>query len=101
MITGVQKYRTIFWNGQKKIGIDDAWTVLENEGYKNQFEGNWKMVHDDVPVVGRALTALFMPSRPDVEKNIKERGYKFPRKEGQYQFLAHRGAFQRGCICYE
>ncbi len=58
----------------KKIGIDDAWTVLENEGYKNQFEGNWKMVHNDVPVVGRALTALFMPSRPDVERNIKERG---------------------------
>ena len=58
----------------KKIGIDDAWTVLENQGYTNQFEGNWKMVHDDVPVVGRALTALFMPSRPDVEKNIKERG---------------------------
>lgn len=58
----------------KKIGIDDAWTVLENQGYTNQFEGNWKMVHDDVPVVGRALTALFMPSRPDVEKNIKKRG---------------------------
>lgn len=58
----------------KKIGIDDAWTVLKNEGYTNQFEGNWKMVHDNVPVVGRALTAMFMPSRPDVEKNIKERG---------------------------
>jgi regulator of RNase E activity RraA len=27
-------------------------------------------------VVGRALTACFMPSRPDVEKNIKERGKK-------------------------
>jgi len=58
----------------KSIGIDDAWTVLKNEGYINQFEGNWKMVHNDVPVVGRALTAMFMPSRPDVEKNIKDRG---------------------------
>lgn len=58
----------------KKIGIDDAWTVLENEGYTNQFAGEWKMVKDDVPVVGRALTAMFMPSRPDVEKNIMERG---------------------------
>ncbi len=58
----------------KKIGIDDAWTALKNEGYTNQFEGDWKMVHDDVPVVGRALTAMFMPSRPDVERNIKERG---------------------------
>ncbi|MCK0133343.1 RraA family protein [Arenibacter sp. S6351L] len=66
----------------KKIGIDDAWTVLENEGYKNQFEGNWKMVHDEVPVVGRALTALFMPSRPDVEKNIKERGINSQGRKG-------------------
>ena len=58
----------------KKIGIDDAWTVLKNEGYTNQFEGNWKLIQDDVPVIGRAVTAMFMPSRPDVEKNIKERG---------------------------
>jgi len=58
----------------KKIYIDDAWTVLKNEGYLNQFEGNWKMVNNDVPVIGRAVTAMFMPSRPDVEKNIKARG---------------------------
>jgi regulator of RNase E activity RraA len=60
----------------KKIGIEEAWTVLNNEGYTNQFEGNWKMVHEDVSVVGRALTAMYMPSRPDVEKSIKERGGK-------------------------
>jgi regulator of RNase E activity RraA len=58
----------------KKIGIDDAWTVLKNEGYTNQFEGGWKFIHDDVIIAGRAVTAMFMPSRPDVEKNIKERG---------------------------
>ena len=58
----------------RNIGIEEAWQVLWNEGYKNQFERNWKMVHDDVPVVGRALTASYLPSRPDVEKNIKDRG---------------------------
>ena len=58
----------------KHIGIDDAWTVLKNEGYTNQFEGNWKLIQNDVPVTGRAVTAMFMPSRPDVEKNIKARG---------------------------
>lgn len=58
----------------KRIYIDDAWTVLKNEGYTNQFDGNWKMVNDSVPVVGRAVTAMFMPSRPDVERNIKQRG---------------------------
>lgn len=59
----------------KKIGIDDAWTVLKNLGYLNQFEMGWKTVNDE-PVAGRAVTAMFMPSRPDVEKNIKERGNK-------------------------
>lgn len=59
----------------KKIGIDDAWTVLKNLGYTNQFEMGWKTVNNE-PVAGRAVTAMFMPSRPDVEKNIKERGTK-------------------------
>lgn len=66
----------------KHIYIDDAWTVLKNEGYTNQFEGNWKMVNDSVPVVGRALTATFMPSRPDVEKKIKERGTTLQGRKG-------------------
>ncbi len=64
----------------KKISIEDAWTVLKNEGYANQFEGDWKTVDDTIPVVGRAVTAMYMPSRPDVEKNIKERGAKQGRK---------------------
>src|SRR5580698_3287700 len=50
----------------KKISIEDAWTVLKNEGYANQFEGDWKTVDDTIPVVGRAVTAMYMPSRPDV-----------------------------------
>lgn len=62
------------------INIDDAWTVLKNNGYLNQFEGGWKMVNNDVPVIGRAVTAMFMPSRPDVEKNIKARGIQNGRK---------------------
>lgn len=57
----------------KKIYIDDAWTVLKNEGYLNQFEGNWKLVNDTT-MTGRALTAMYLPSRPDIEKNIKARG---------------------------
>lgn len=64
----------------RKIGIEEAWQILNNEGYKNQFEGNWKMVHEHVPVIGRAVTARFIPSRPDVEQQIKERGAKEGRK---------------------
>ena len=64
----------------RKIGIEEAWTVLKNEGYKNQFEANWKTVNDTVKVVGRVITAQYMPSRPDVEMKIKERGKKDGRK---------------------
>lgn len=60
----------------RNLVIEDGWQILSNEGYKNQFEGNWKMVREDVPIIGRAVTATFMPSRPDIEKNIKERGWK-------------------------
>jgi regulator of RNase E activity RraA len=59
----------------KRIMIDDAWTVLKNEGYLNQFESGWKTVND-TPMTGRAITAMYLPSRPDVEKNIKDRGAK-------------------------
>ena len=38
------------------IGIDDAWTVLKNLGYTNQFEYGWKMVNDTIPLLaGRLL----------------------------------------------
>ena len=58
----------------KHIGFESAWTILKGQGYNNQFEGGWKMVNDTVQVVGRVVTAQYMPSRPDVEAKIKERG---------------------------
>ena len=63
----------------KRIMVDDAWTVLKNEGYLNQFEGGWKTVSDSI-MTGRAVTATYMPTRPDVEKLVKERGSKQGRK---------------------
>ncbi|MBN1508717.1 MAG: hypothetical protein JW955_17850 [Sedimentisphaerales bacterium] len=58
----------------KNISIEEAWALLRNEGYRNQFEGNWQILHQDVPIVGRALTAQYMPSRPDLKKMIDEQG---------------------------
>ena len=40
----------------KNVAIEEAWGVLRNEDYHNQFEGGWKPLHNDVPIVGRALT---------------------------------------------
>nr|WP_298791961.1 RraA family protein [uncultured Allomuricauda sp.] len=58
----------------KKVTIEEAWGVLRNEGYHNQFESGWQPLHDDVPIVGRALTVQYMPNRPDVADQIKKKG---------------------------
>jgi hypothetical protein len=59
----------------KKIGLDDAWQVLKVMGYVNQFELGWKTLNDEI-ITGRVVTAMYMPTRPDIEKNIKDRGIK-------------------------
>ncbi|MCK5700225.1 MAG: RraA family protein, partial [Cyclobacteriaceae bacterium] len=46
-------------NRLKNISIEEAWGVLRGEGFHNQFEGGWKMLHEDEAFVGRALTAQY------------------------------------------
>jgi regulator of RNase E activity RraA len=45
---------------------EEIWTVLPNAGYANQFEAGWQMLHPDQKLVGRAVTAQYMPLRPDI-----------------------------------
>lgn len=58
----------------KAVTIEEAWGVLRGEGYHNQFEGEWQPLHDDVTIVGRALTAQYMPLRPDFNDKFIEKG---------------------------
>ena len=58
----------------RNVSIEEAWGILRNEGYRSQFEGGWQILHPDVPVVGRALTAQYMPARPDLKKLLDEGG---------------------------
>jgi regulator of RNase E activity RraA len=58
-----------------KLSIEEVWQTLRNEGYNNQYADGWKMIHPDEPFVGRAVTALYMPKRPDVEKKILDKGH--------------------------
>jgi regulator of RNase E activity RraA len=62
-------------NRLKNISIEEAWGVLRGEGYHNQFESGWDMLHPEQPFVGRALTALYMPLRPEYNKRILDKGH--------------------------
>jgi len=58
----------------KKISIEEAWGVLRNKGFLNQFEGDWTIINPEQSMTGRVVTAQYMPLRPDLEKQIKEQG---------------------------
>lgn len=56
------------------VSIEDVWDYLQDKGYRCQFEGGWQALHIDKPFAGRALTAQYMPLRPDMAKAIKAEG---------------------------
>ena len=58
----------------KLVNIEEAWSVLRNEGYNYQFERGWKHVHPGGVLVGRALTTMYMPLRPDIDEQIRKAG---------------------------
>lgn len=50
----------------KGLSAEEVWAILPREKFPNQYEGNWQILHPDKKLVGRAVTAQFMPYRPDV-----------------------------------
>ena len=59
----------------KKISIEEVWGVLRGEGYHNQFAGEWKMLRENQPFTGQALTALYMPNRPEYADRLLKKGH--------------------------
>lgn len=58
----------------KQVTITQAWGVLRNQGYEWQYEGNFVCTHPGQVLVGRALTAMYMPRRPAMRKLMEEKG---------------------------
>lgn len=60
----------------KFVTTEEAWGVLREHGYHRQFEGNWMETHPGRITVGRAVTAQFVPHRPDYHEAIQQTGVK-------------------------
>jgi 4-hydroxy-4-methyl-2-oxoglutarate aldolase len=58
----------------RNISLEEAWGILRNAGYNNQFEGDWMVLWPDKVLVGRALTVQYLPKRPDFDKIIRDKG---------------------------
>ncbi|PZR28819.1 MAG: dimethylmenaquinone methyltransferase [Citrobacter freundii] len=66
----------------RSVSVEEAWAVMKNAGYGYQVAEDWKLINPDSVLVGRAVTATFMPARPDVWKAIDTVG-KAKGKRGQ------------------
>ena len=80
----------------KYVSITEAWALVRrgpgggvrgsSRGgtYENQYASSLKPMHQDVTVCGRAMTAHFMPARPDINQAIGQQGRADGRSPGQY-----------------
>lgn len=54
------------------------WGPLRGAGFEHQWAGDWQIVHPEKKLIGRVVTAVFMPVRPDIDEVIeadaKQRG---------------------------
>jgi 4-hydroxy-4-methyl-2-oxoglutarate aldolase len=65
----------------RHVSLEEAWETLRAEGYHNQIEVDWKILYPDRRIVGRALTATYLPASPGLQSRLASAG----REEG------HRG----------
>lgn len=49
----------------KDLSAEEVWAVLD-EKYPNQYADKFKILHPGLKLIGRAVTAQFLPLRPDV-----------------------------------
>lgn len=58
----------------KHTTAEEAWGTLRRHGFNLQFEGGWKTlnVKPGERLVGRVVSAVFMPFRPDMDAVIKD-----------------------------
>jgi regulator of RNase E activity RraA len=61
---------------------EEAWGYPYEKGYKFTWEGTWVMPHPDRVLVGRAVTAVFVPHRPDLHDYLMSYGQKEEKRIG-------------------
>ena len=71
----------------RAVTTEEAWGVLNQNGYQYQFEGDWLNLHPDRILVGRAVTGRFVPTRPDLHEVIEAEGKANGRIGGQNSWV--------------
>jgi 4-hydroxy-4-methyl-2-oxoglutarate aldolase len=55
------------------LSAEEVFAILPKEGFRNQWEGGFRVLHPGRKLAGRAFTLQFMPVRPDLDGVIDAR----------------------------
>ncbi len=60
----------------KNVSVTMAWSIVRGASYRNCYENaaGWLIMYPDEAVVGRVLTAQYMPTHPDFNRAIMSQG---------------------------
>lgn len=61
------------FNRLRNLTVEAAWAALFHAGYTNQFIANLHVIHPELVMAGRARTLRYVPLRPDLESQTKQR----------------------------
>src|ERR1051325_3290050 len=54
------------------LSAEEVWAVLPKEGFRNQWAGDFRVLHPDLKLAGRAFPLQFMPARPDLDAVVQD-----------------------------
>jgi len=54
----------------RAMSVEEAWGILRQKGYLFQYGGEFKILHPGRKLVGRAVTAQYLPLRPDLAEVV-------------------------------
>ena len=96
-------FLTPFWKGERmsdgrpmvdagllsrlrNLTLEEAWGTIYSLGYKYQFQSDFQRTNPnpDYKLVGRAVTATLMPTRPDLNELLLKQGLEVEGRRGTY-----------------
>lgn len=79
---GRPKVPTEILRRMARVTLEEAWGPLWGQGFRFQFQGDFRVVHPGKVLVGRAVTCVMVPMRPDLHNTLLKHGHENEGRRG-------------------
>lgn len=84
---GRPKVEDKYLKALESMTLEEVWKPIFLKGYENQFEGELKTLYNGKKLIGRAVTSVFGPTRPDLHETMFAIGMEEGRKGNYNQWV--------------